>query len=426
MTPTPTADCTVPEPECRLGLVMGGGGARAAYQVGVLRGIARRLPELRVPIITGVSAGGINAAHLANHHGTFEQAMAELAGLWSALRIEDVFRVDSRTLLWTAMRWAGQLLSGGHGGRAGSRVQGLVDTDPLRGFLTEVLHAVDGELTGVSYNLSTGRLRAAALSTADYTTGQSVTWIQGTDIEEWERPHRRALHTVLTVEHVMASAALPLFFPAVRIGDHWYGDGQIRLTAPLSPAVHLGADRILVISTRYDRSVQEAEVPAVSGYPPPAQVAGVLMNSIFLDQLDADALRLERLNEVLEKVPPEERGQLRIIDELTIRPSEDLGRLANDYEPTLPRSFRFLLRGLGTRETESPDFLSLILFEPLYLQRLMEMGEADVEARWPTIESFLRGSGDVDSETAPDDISTGTERNDLTGASPGGPSTGRS
>ena len=370
-----------------LGLVMGGGGARAAYQVGFLRSLARHHPELRPPYITGVSAGAINAALLASHHGTFAQAAEELVGLWGHLTVEDVFRVDGRSLMSNALRWVRQLVSGGLGGPP--RVRGLVDTQPLRAYLSEVLHVVGGELTGIRYNLERGRLKAVAISTSSYSTGQSVTWVQGQDIREWERPQRRARNTTLTVEHVMASTALPLFFPAVSLDSGWYGDGGIRLTAPLSPALHLGARRILAISTRYARTAEEADQPAIYGYPPPAQVLGVLMNSIFLDLLDADALRLDRLNHLLEALPEERRAGLRSVKLLVARPSVDLGMLAKKYEPQLPGAFRFLTRGLGTRQTRSSDFLSLVLFQPDYLNALMEIGEADAEARADEITRFI-------------------------------------
>lgn len=369
-----------------IALVMGGGGARAAYQVGFLRCLARHFPELRVPYVTGVSAGAINAAHLAAHHGTFLQAVEELSHLWSHLTIENVFRVDSPSLARNALRWVFQLVSGGG---THSRVRGLVDTAPLRRYLSDVLHAVDGEITGIRYNLERERLKAVALSTSSYNTGQSVTWVQGKEIREWERPQRRSRNTTLTVEHVMASAALPLFFPAVRLGDGWYGDGGIRLTAPLSPALHLGARRIMAISTRYDRSVEEADAPTVQGYPPPAQVVGVLMNAVFLDLLDHDAMRLERLNHLLEHLPEDQRLGMHEVRLLVLRPSRDLGRLSFQHEPELPPAFRFLTRGLGTRQTESPDFLSLVLFQPDYLRTLMEIGEEDARAQTAEIEAFL-------------------------------------
>jgi NTE family protein len=380
-----------------LALVMGGGGARAAYQVGFLCYLARQYPDLKVPIVTGVSSGGINAAHLASHHGSFGQAVRELVSLWQRLTVEEVFRVDAPSLTWIGVRWIFQLLSGGVGGAA--RVRGLVDTTPLRNYLSEVLHAVDGELTGIQYNLALGRLKAVALSTSSYTTGQSLTWIQGQDLHDWTRPQRRSQQAVLTIDHVMASSALPLFFPAVQIDDEYFGDGGVRLSAPLSPAIHLGAEKILAISTRYDRTAAEARLPEVTGYPPPAQVLGVLLNSVFLDLLDQDAARLERLNHLLRKVPPQDRDGLRTVRLLVLRPTVDLGRLANEFEPQLPKTFRFLTRGLGTRQTKSPDFLSMVLFQPDYISRLIELGEADAEARADEIHAFIRaGTASAEAE----------------------------
>lgn len=377
-----------------IGLVMGGGGARAAYQVGFLRALARSYPDLLIPYVTGVSAGAINAAHMAAHHGNLEQSVEELHQLWANLRIEDVFRADLGSLGRNVLRWSRKLISGGTGTKL--EVRGLVDTSPLARYLHDVLHAVGGEITGIQYNLARGHLKAVALSSSSYTTGQSVTWVQGSDIHEWERPQRRSRNCTLTVDHVMASAALPLFFPAIRIGNEWFGDGGIRLAAPLSPALHLGARRVMAISTRYDRSMTEADVQQIQDYPPPAQIAGVLMNSIFLDLLDHDAMRLERLNVLLRKLEKEEREGLRPVELLVLRPSVDLGRLAGEFEPNLPRGFRFLTRGLGTQETKSPDFLSLILFQPDYLQELMRIGEADAEERADDIRAFLEAPIDDD------------------------------
>ena len=189
------------------------------------------------------------------------------------------------------------------------------------------------------------------------------------------------------VEHVMAYSALPfLFRPST--GGAWSATA-IRLTAPLSPAVHLGARRILAVSTRYARSRDEADRPAIAGYPPPAQVAGVLYNAIFLDQLDSDALEMHRINRLIGKLPEPERDGLRQIELMLLRPSVDLGRLANEYEPELPRAFRFLTRGMGTRETRSNDMLSLVMFQGDYVRRLMDLGEADAVAKMPQIRNFL-------------------------------------
>jgi NTE family protein len=369
--------------------VLGGGGARAAYQVGFLRVLARELPGVIPGILVGVSAGGINAAYLGARQEPFPQRVENLASLWAGLHIDDVFRVDLRDLTSRTVRWGGRLLSGGKSPLPPAR--SLVDTAPLRALLERELEA-NGEIPGVQKSLRDGWLRAFALTGSSYTTGQSITWVQTPDecrIDTWERPQRKSVVCTFRVDHVMASAALPFFFPAVEVDGAWYGDGGIRLTAPLSPAVHLGASRILAMSTRHARTREEADKPAVVGYPPPAQVAGVLFNAIFLDLLDTDALHMQQINQLIALLPEGRYNGLRHIDLLVLRPSEDLGRLANEYEADLPRAFRFLTRGLGTRETRSNDMLSLVMFQPDYVRRLLEMGEADAMARLPEIRQFL-------------------------------------
>ena len=371
-----------------LALVLSGGGARGAYQVGVLRFLARRYPELQIPVITGVSAGAINVALLAQHHGTFPQAVEELRAIWSELTPDRIFRVDAPALLKNMGRWSVRLVGAGV---VEPRARGLVDTEPLRQLLEETLKPVNGELTGIDYNLHRGSLRAVALGTTNYTTGQSVAWVQGREIETWQRPARRAVQTRLMVDHVMASAALPLFFPAVQIGAHWHGDGGIRLTAPLSPALHLGAHKILAIANRHAQTYREAATPVVAGYPPPAQVMGVLYDSVFLDLVDQDAVRMQRMNLLLKKLPAKEREGMRVVELMVMRPSRDLGALAADYEPRLPRAFRLLTRGLGTRETATPDILSLMMFQDDYVKRLIALGERDAEARAEEFDQFLDG-----------------------------------
>ena len=370
-----------------LGLVMGGGGARAAYQVGLLRALARARPNLEVPIITGVSAGAINAAHLAAHQGTFAEAVEDLVRLWGSLSLDQVFRVDPRHLVTNALRWALQLASGGLLGQPA--IRSLLDTAPLWTFLREALRERDGRIPGIEENTRSGRLHAVAISVSSYSTGRSITWVQGARAREWARPHRRAVNATIAVEHVMASAAIPLFFPAVCVGGEWFGDGGIRLTAPLSPALHLGADRILAIPTRYDRLATEAETPMIMGYPPPVQVIGSLMNAIFLDLLDQDAWRVETMNQLLRKIEPEDRDGLKVIRLLTVRPSRDLGRLAQEFEGQLPSVLKFLVRGLGTKQTASPDVLSFLLFDPGFIKLMLDMGERDGEARLGEIEAML-------------------------------------
>jgi NTE family protein len=179
------------------------------------------------------------------------------------------------------------------------------------------------------------------------------------------------------------------------VGDEWYGDGGIRLTAPLSPALHLGASRVITISTRYNRTRAEADVPEIVGYPPPAQVMGVLYNAVFLDMIDQDVSRLERFNRLIDKLPPDKREGMRVIDMLVLRPSMDLGRLSREYEFKLPSFFRFLTRGLGTRKTTSPDILSLVMFQEDYIRRLIELGEADAERQHQRIAAFIEGRSDM-------------------------------
>ncbi len=362
----------------KLAVVLAGGGARAAYQVGVLRAVSRKFPETHFDIITGVSAGAINALFLASRPTKLRDTLAELAHLWENLEVEDIFRVDNFSLARSVMGWGTRLVSGG--GRMATHARGLVDTTPLLHLLLRTFPSDRrGIISGVAESLARCDPEAVAITTLNYSTGQTVTWIAGCEIKPWERPLRRSVVTEFTVDHIMASCALPLLFPAVRLGKSWYGDGGIRLASPLSPALILGADRILAISTHYEKTLDEAETPTTPGYPPPAQILGQLMNAVFLDMLDEDAIRLERSNEFLRDLPQEKRHGYRVVDLVTVRPSQDLGKLAAHFEPRLPRGFRFLTRSLGTRETTSPDFISLLLFQPDYLRELIAIGDKDGE-----------------------------------------------
>ena len=378
-------------------IVLTGGGARAAYQVGFLHWIAHHIPDVNFPIITGVSAGAINAAFLASFAGTQAEAIERLACLWRGLSVERVFRVDTSSLLGNMARWGVRLVSGGSA--IAPEVRGLVDTAPLRETLDAVLAFPKGGMArGIAQQLEARRLRALAIVTSNYTTGQSVIWLQGRDLRDWERPTRRSRTTEISLDHVMASAALPLFFPAVHLDGAWYGDGGIRLTAPCSPAIHLGATRILALSTRYAASREEADQPMMAGYPAPLQISGQLLDAIFLDDLSRDSQELQRINMLLREVPPEKRRGLRKIQLLVARPSRDLGKLVAEFEPRLPRFFRHLTRSLGSRETSTPDLLSLLAFDPEYLSALMEIGEADAAARADEIRALLgvEGPGTVE------------------------------
>ena len=375
---TPQAGSSAP-----LALLLTGGGARAAYQVGVLRSIAKSYPDLRVPILTGVSAGGINVAFLAAGASEFRDAVERLTDLWLGLSPERVFHVGPSALAWGAVKWLFRLGSGGFS--LAPQVRGLVDTQPLRDLIQKALATnggTDCELFGVDENLADGSLEAVGVSAVDYATGRTIIFCQGRDIEDWRRPYRHGVDTRLTVDHVMASSALPLLFPAVEIEGRWYGDGGVRLTNPLSPAIHLGARRIIAVSTRNQPPDLDTRALEPVAYPPPGQVGGVLLNAVFLDSLDRDALNLQRINRLVEGQQPGRAAEdLKPIDLLLIRPSEDLGALAAHYEPTLPKGLRFLTRGLTSKDGRGSDLVSLLMFQRDYVGALIDIGEADGEAQ---------------------------------------------
>lgn len=374
-------------PRGELALVLTGGGARSAYQAGFLRALTRRRPSLKIPIITGVSAGAINAVFLASRSGSLRAGAEALVDFWAHLTTEQVLRTDALFLARNLFRWGARLVSGGSS--LAPQVRGLFDTAPLRDLLWQTLGAhQDGEIPGIAQNLERGRLKAVSLATLDYGTGRTVAWVQGCGIEDWERPNRVSSKTRLTIDHVMASSALPLFFPSVALAGSWHGDGGMRLSAPLSPSLHLGADRVLAISTRFQRDPGQP-LEQIAGYPSPAHILGKLFNSIFLDSIDEDALRAERLNRLIRHLPAGAEQGVRTVDVLVVRPSQDLGRLARRFEIRLPPAFRFLTRGLGTRETATPDFLSLLLFQPDYLRALIEIGENDAEQQMGEIDALL-------------------------------------
>lgn len=363
-------------PVDRLALVLSGGGARAAYQAGVLAGLAKLHPDLAPAIYTGVSAGAINATFLAAHPGSFVEATGDLVGLWRALSIERVLRTDVGTIAASFARWGGRLVSGGRG-RVSRKARSLVDGSPLREFLAGHLQGSDGAITGISRNLDAGRLHAVAISTLHYGSGDTFNWLQARDVEPWLRPGRRIVPARLAVAHVLASAALPIVFPAVRLHGGWHGDGGVRLTAPFSPAIHLGATRILAVSTRRQRSGEESDPRRQRRYPSPAQIGGHLLDAAFLDLFDEDARRLEKVNQICRALPGASDLGFRVIDTLVVRPSRDLRPLAARFESRLPRALRFAGRGLGAGEGGAGSMLSLLLFIPEFLESLIELGQLD-------------------------------------------------
>ena len=383
--------------DSRAALVLGGGGARAAYQTGVLSYVGEAFPKASIPLMTGVSAGSINAAHLAADPAPWATRTADLTSYWADLTMGDVFTPRS---LWTMAR---SLLK-----RTPGEKQTLLDTAPLRQYLDRRLPTdANGTLTGVAENLEAGRLKGLAISTSNYATLQTVTWVQGCSMTDWERPNRLGRRTTLSLDHVMASTALPMVFPAVRLGDAWYGDGGLRMLDPLAPAVHMGADRLFVISTRYERSRAEAtRAGRTAAYPSIFQMAGILANVLLLDVLEHDAAVLRRINRLVRRLPNAHPGRLRPIDLLILRPSVDLGALARDYEVNIGGAMGALLSAVQWQDDPQPDWLSMLLFEPDYLQRLLEIGYTDAKRQHSRIEAFfardsIAGNGQIQSSSVP-------------------------
>jgi NTE family protein len=375
-----------------LALTLTGGGARGAYQAGVLQRLGEALEDLEFGVITGVSAGAINGAFIANHRGSFGQAARELSGLWNKLSTEEVLRGTPLELARNVTRWGVQLLSGGL--ETLPRVRGLLDTEPLRKLLTRVLCDGEGELSGVRHNLAAGRLGAFAVTTTSYATGQAITFAQhppGHPQVSWERPYRIGQSAVIGVDHVMASAAIPLLFPAVKIGTSWHGDGSVRQAAPLSPALRLGARRLLVISTVREPSEHPRESATDDPYPSLARIVGVTLNSLLYGHTEFDAEQMRRITGLVRASPEGRSSGFKPVELFVMRPSADLGHVAAEYEHKLPRALRYLTRGLGTRDANSTDLLSTLLFDAAYTERLVECGRRDADEQIEALVRFAAG-----------------------------------
>jgi len=378
----------VERPKTQYGLVLSGGGARASYQAGVLSFVAEAFGDIPSPVITGVSAGSLNAAHIANHTGGFRVGVHELENLWGSLKSTDVYEVSSSFQVFWDM--FGSRLGGGS--EEFLPRAGLVDTAPLAAYLKKTLGVPEGQLSGIRTNITAGLIKGCAIIGTHYGTGQTVAWVEGQSLSGWDRAARVSHEVPLTVDHVMASTSLPFLFPAIEVDGGFYGDGGIRLADPLSPAVHMGANKILAISTRYRRSRKEADTPVAEGYPPAAQIFSLLLNAIFLDRLDQDAMMMDRINRLINKIPVSQREELRPIDILVIRPSRDLGMLSGEYQAELEGILSLISKGLGSSDTKSPDWLSMILFEPAYAERLMEIGYQDAVNERERLKRFLNPS----------------------------------
>lgn len=374
----------------KTGLILSGGGARAAYQVGVLLGISEILPtgsRQPFPIISGTSAGAINALGLAGQAGNFRARARALASLWGSLQSESIYRTHP----WRILRNAGAILRSMVSKRyADSHSLALLDNAPLRELLQDAV-----AFTHINRAIERGELDAIAVTAVNYNNGLTTTFYQGqAHFKPWLRSHRVAEPTALTIDHLLASSALPTLFPATKIGRAWYGDGALRQTRPLSPAIHLGADRLLIIGVnevaRFGPDNQyEYTAPSIP------QVMGQMMNSVFLDAMEADLETLEQINWLLEELKHDGKQAdgpepLREIDFLTIRPSHSLAQIALEHIGDLPRSMRWFLRATGSiKDGGSGGALSYILFEKSYCNRLIELGFHDAMAKREEIQAFF-------------------------------------
>jgi len=373
-------------------LILTGGGARAAYQVGVLAAIREMLPDQKInpfPILCGTSAGAINAAALATMAEDFGAGVLQLLRIWRNFHASDVYRADALGIGATGMRWLGALM-GGWLVKRGPRA--LLDNAPLRQLLTR--HLDFGQIESAIANQA---LHSVSITCSGYNSGQSVSFFQGRpDVEPWQRSQRFGAHVKLSVEHLMASSAIPFLFPAVKLHREYFGDGSMRQVAPVSPAIHLGADKILVVGASHMSTPESHREPG-DNYPSLAQIAGHALSSIFLDSLSVDLERMQRINNTLSLIPAavrQEQGMsLRPIEVLVIAPSERLDHIAARHARSLPWPVRMLLGNIGALNKHGGALTSYLLFEPPYTQALIDLGYRDTQARRDEVRVFLNVSG---------------------------------
>lgn len=366
-------------------LVLPGGAARGAYQVGALQAIAElALGETNpFPIISGTSVGAINGAALAARAERFDAAAAALTRFWRELRTEHVYRSDFASLSLRGLQWVVSLTPLGALGIANPR--SFLDNAPLR----ELVSAnIDFDAIGAA--IRSGALRALSVTASSYHRGRAVTFFEGAeDIDGWTRARREGVAARLTADHLLAAAALPFVFPAQRIGREYFGDGSLRLTSPLSPAIHTGADRMLVIATR-DGRPDAAPAEDDIRYPSAGAIGGDMLDIIFSDNLDADIERARRINETLALISPERRAEttLRRTEVMVLQPSRDVREIAREHAGAAPWTLHLLLRRLGMWGRDW-RLLSYLMFEPSYCGALIELGYRDALARSDELAGFL-------------------------------------
>ena len=372
----------------KFGLILTGGGARAAYQVGVLRALAELLPaDVRTPfpIICGTSAGAINAAVLAVDAADFRRGVRRLMAVWKNFRVHHVYRADPWGAFSNSVRWILAVLSGG---RIAPKGVSLLDNAPLGGLLAKHL-----DFGAIQRAIDAGQLSAFSITCSGYTSGQSVTFFQGVPgLEPWQRARRIGVPMPITVDHLLASSALPFIFPPMKLNREYFGDGSMRQIAPVSPALHLGADRLFVIGVGRQLQQRAERVPT-EAHPSLAQIAGHALNSIFLDSLEVDLERLQRINRTIEMIPGEvlerSRYPLHKVDFRVISPSEELEPLALAHAGELPRTIRALLYTVGALRRSGANLLSYLLFERSYCRALIRLGYKDTMERKDDLVQFL-------------------------------------
>jgi NTE family protein len=361
----------------RAGLVLTGGGARAAYQVGVVKAVRDILGNPTrnpFPILCGTSAGAINAATLAVFAEDFTRGVANLLEVWENMRCEHIYRTDAWHIMRSGARWLSSLML-----ISRHNPMSLLDNAPLRGMLARNL-----EFGRIQSNIDAGALYAVCVTASGYSSGQSVSFFQGgSGLEGWERNQRIGAAVPINLDLLLASAALPFIFPAVKFNREYFGDGSMRQIAPVSPALHLGADRVLIVGTGR-QSESEMRVRS-SVYPSLAQIAGHALNSIFLDSLMVDIERLERINRTVRLIPPEKLTDsgvaLRPVKVLFITPSQPIERIAARFLHELPRTVRFILRPTGALNRSGSNLASYLLFEESFCRALIDLGYQDTVSR---------------------------------------------
>ena len=374
--------------ERKIGLILTGGGARAAYQVGVLKAIAEILPRHAhnpFHIICGTSAGALNAVTLAVNALHFRKGVQYLLNIWRNSHIEDIYRSDPLGVLSNTVRWLTGLLFSSLGINKLNRVS-LLDNSPLVTFLTETLPCEK-----IQESIDAGVLYALSITASGYGSGHSVTFYQGAKgIRPWKRARRLGIPASIEIKHLLASAAIPFIFPAVRINREYFGDGSMRQIAPISSALHLGANRVLVIGVGQG-AVEHPRRSRIGDYPSLAQIAGHALNSIFLDSMEVDLERLQRINRTISMMPEDVRHKFNLyhIDVLVIEPSQPIEKIAERYAESLPWAIRFLLRLVGAMRRSGANLVSYLLFEKGFCRALIDLGYQDAIKRKKEIMVFF-------------------------------------